>query len=157
MAIASARRCGGDWCRSSRGVAGKYSTHNARIETFQTNASYRGPWKRGQRCLQVTSGFYEWQLGADGPKAALLHPAADRETYAFAGLWDRSSTDDGQTVIESVTHITMPAPEGRQVYRIHNQGNHPHRMPAILRHEDEDAWLHGTAPRKRSRCCSPTR
>jgi putative SOS response-associated peptidase YedK len=49
-----------------------------------------------------------------------------------------------QTVIESVTHITMPAPAGGQVYRIHNQGSHPHRMPAILRHEDEDVWLHGT-------------
>jgi hypothetical protein len=31
-------------------------------------------------------------------------------SFAFAGLWDRSSTEDGSTVIESVTHITMPAP-----------------------------------------------
>jgi putative SOS response-associated peptidase YedK len=129
----------------ARGVAGKYSTHNARIETFQTNASYREPWKRGRRCLQATSGFYEWHLGADGRKQPYYIRAADRDSFAFAGLWDRSSTEDGSTVIESVTHITMPAPEGSQVYRIHNQGSHPHRMPAILSQADEDVWLHGTA------------
>jgi putative SOS response-associated peptidase YedK len=128
----------------ARGVPGKYSTHNARIETFQTNASYREPWKSGRRCLQVTSGFYEWQLGEDGRKQPYFIRTADREAFAFAALWDRSSTEDRQTVIESVTHITMPAPAGGQVYRIHNQGSHPHRMPAILRHEDEDVWLHGT-------------
>jgi putative SOS response-associated peptidase YedK len=27
---------------------------------------------------------------------------------------------------------------------IHNTGNHPHRMPAILRAEDHEAWLRGT-------------
>jgi putative SOS response-associated peptidase YedK len=128
----------------AKGVAGKYSTHNARIETFQTNASYRGPWKRGQRCLQAASGFYEWQLASDGKKQPYFIRVADRDTYAFAGLWDRSASDDGLTVIESVTHVTMPAPPGTQVHRIHNTGSHPHRMPAILRQEDEDVWLHGT-------------
>jgi putative SOS response-associated peptidase YedK len=28
---------------------------------------------------------------------------------------------------------------------VHNTGNHPHRMPAILRPEDHDAWLGGSA------------
>lgn len=132
----------------ARGVPGKYSTHNARIETFIETASYQDPWKRGRRCLQVSSGFYEWQLvqreGKTGKQPYFIRPA-DRDTYAFAALWERSITEDGQTEIVSVTHITMPAPEGSQVYRIHNQGNHPHRMPAILRREDEDVWLHGTA------------
>jgi putative SOS response-associated peptidase YedK len=34
----------------AQGVPPKYSTINARIETVQTAASYRGPWSRGQRC-----------------------------------------------------------------------------------------------------------
>lgn len=42
-----------------KGEPGKYSTINARIETVETAASCRGPWKRGQRCLQVATGFYE--------------------------------------------------------------------------------------------------
>jgi putative SOS response-associated peptidase YedK len=28
---------------------------------------------------------------------------------------------------------------------IHNTGNNPHRMPAIVRSEDRDTWLCGTA------------
>lgn len=31
----------------ARGEAPKYSTINARIETVETAASYRGPWNRG--------------------------------------------------------------------------------------------------------------
>ena len=41
----------------ARGEPPKYSTINARIETMETAASYRGPWKRGQRCLQIATGF----------------------------------------------------------------------------------------------------
>jgi putative SOS response-associated peptidase YedK len=44
----------------ARGEPPKYSTINARIETVETAASYQGPWKRGQRCLQFATGFYEW-------------------------------------------------------------------------------------------------
>ena len=46
----------------AKGVAPKYSTINARVETVETAASYRGPWKRGQRCIQLppasTSGTW---------------------------------------------------------------------------------------------------
>ena len=85
-----------------------YSTINARIETFETAASYRGPWRRGQRCLQLASGFYEWHVNQHGRKAPYLITLADQDLFAFAGLWDRSVKDDG-TVIESCVHITMPA------------------------------------------------
>jgi putative SOS response-associated peptidase YedK len=44
----------------ARGVPPKYSTINARVETVQTAASYRGPWTRAQRCLVVAKGFFEW-------------------------------------------------------------------------------------------------
>jgi hypothetical protein len=33
---------------------------------------------------------------------------------------------------------------------IHNTGNNPHRMPAILRKEDCDAWLGGTMDEARA-------
>ena len=52
----------------AKGEPGKYSTINARIETVETSPSYRGPWKRGQRCLIVTRGFYEWHTNDDGRK-----------------------------------------------------------------------------------------
>jgi putative SOS response-associated peptidase YedK len=125
----------------TRGEVPRYSTINARIETFETAACYRGPWRRGQRCVQLASGFYEWHVDEYGRKAPYLITVADQELFGFAALWDRSVKEDG-TAIESCVHITMPANE--LMADIHNTGNNPHRMPAILRAEDREAWLSGT-------------
>jgi putative SOS response-associated peptidase YedK len=125
----------------AKGEPPKYSTINARIETVLTAASYRGPWKRGQRCLQIASGFYEWHLDAAERKAPYYITLVDQPVFAFAALWDRSVKADG-TVVESCVHITMPAND--LMKQIHNTGNNPHRMPAILRREDRERWLNGT-------------
>jgi len=50
----------------AHGESPKYSTINARIETLTKAPSWRGPWKRNQRCLVLASGFYEWHVLADG-------------------------------------------------------------------------------------------
>jgi putative SOS response-associated peptidase YedK len=39
----------------------QFSTFNARAEEFTTKPAFRDAWKRGQRCLVVTNGFYEWE------------------------------------------------------------------------------------------------
>ena len=131
----------------AKGVAPKYSTINARIETVETAASYRGPWKRGQRCIQVAAGFYEWHLGSDGRKQPFFIHLADRDVFGFAALWDRSIAVDG-TAIESCAHITMTA--NTLMRDVHNTGNNPHRMPAILRAEDHEAWLGGSTEEARA-------
>ncbi|HEV3182241.1 MAG TPA: SOS response-associated peptidase [Steroidobacteraceae bacterium] len=131
----------------AQGNPGKFSTINARIETFATAPAFRGAWQRGQRCIQPASGFYEWHLDAQGRKTPFLITLADQELFGFAGLWDWSVRDDG-AVIESCAHITMPA--NALMADIHNGGSHPHRMPAILRREDHEAWLKGTAAEARA-------
>jgi putative SOS response-associated peptidase YedK len=131
----------------TRGEPPAYSTINARIETFESAPSYRGPWRRGQRCLQLASGFYEWHLDAYGRKRPYLITLADQELFGFAALWDRSVKADG-TPIESCVHITLPANE--LMADIHNAGSHPYRMPAIVRAEDRDVWLRGTAQEARA-------
>jgi putative SOS response-associated peptidase YedK len=55
------------------------------------------------------------------------------DLFAFAGLYDRWQDPKTRTEIRSYTIITTAA-NGR-VGKIH------HRMPVILRREDEDAWL----------------
>jgi putative SOS response-associated peptidase YedK len=122
----------------ARGVAPKYSTINARMETVQSSACYREPWARGQRCLLPARGFYEWQTQSEGPKIPYYIHLNDQEIFALAGLWDRSPGEDGQW-IESCVHLTMPA--NRLVGEIHNT---QHRMPAILTRESREAWLTGT-------------
>jgi putative SOS response-associated peptidase YedK len=126
----------------AKGVPGKYSTINARIETMQTTASYRGPWLKGQRCLQVAMGFYEWHLDESGRKAPFYIHLIDQAVFGLAALWDRSIRPDG-TVIVSCVHITLPA--NALMSEIHNAGGNPHRMPAIVRKEDREAWLAGSA------------
>jgi putative SOS response-associated peptidase YedK len=131
----------------AKGEPPKYSTINARAETVETAAPYRGPWKRGQRCLQIATGFYEWHLDAEGRKAPFYIHLLNQPMFAFAALWDRSTKADG-TAVESVAHVTVPAND--LMRDIHNTGDNPHRMPAILRKEDHDAWLTGSVDTARS-------
>jgi putative SOS response-associated peptidase YedK len=131
----------------AKGEPPKYSTINARLETVETAASYRGPWKRGQRALQIARGFYEWHADEEDRKVPYYIHLADQDIFAFAALWDRSVKPDGSAV-ESVVHITMPA--NGLMHEIHNAGGNAHRMPAILRREDHEAWLSGNADEARS-------
>ncbi len=122
----------------AKGVAGKYSTFNARIETLTNSASYRGPWKRAQRCIIPAHGFYEWQVNEDGSKQPYYIHLTDQEIFGFAGLWDRSSDASGAHTIESCTIITLPA--NALMAKIHNVKA---RMPALLTRESRDVWLCG--------------
>jgi putative SOS response-associated peptidase YedK len=123
----------------AKGVAPKYSTINARAETLETAASYRGPWKRGQRCVFPAAGFYEWHVETDGSKEPwYIRPAGDDELFAVGGLWD-TSVDDSGTETLSCTIVTLDANE--LLARIHNARK---RMPLILAKEDVDTWLAGS-------------
>ena len=123
----------------SNGQPTKYSTINCRIESMQTNASYRDAWQRGQRCVFPASGFYEWHLNPDGTKQPYyIRPIEEDTTFPLAGLWDRSITPTGEVIL-SCTIITMDANE--LMAEIHNDKK---RMPAILHKEDVQAWLTGT-------------
>jgi putative SOS response-associated peptidase YedK len=129
----------------AKGVAGQYSTINARVETIETAASYRGPWARGQRCLVLTSGFYEWHLLADGKsKQPYFIKPADQDSFAFAGLWDASKAEDG-SVTYSFTIITLPA--SPLMAEIHNTKK---REPAMLTPQGCRVWLSGSAEEGRA-------
>ncbi len=120
----------------AKGIHPKYSTINATIEKLADGPTWRGPWKRGQRCILPATGFYEWQVLSDGKtKQPFYITLNDQDIFGFAGLWDSSKRDDGVT-IESCTIITMPA--NQLMTEIHNV---KHRMPAILARESRDEWL----------------
>jgi putative SOS response-associated peptidase YedK len=121
----------------AHGETPRYSTINARAETLATAASYRVPWRRGQRCLLPAAGFYEWHVAEDGGKTPWFIQATDQAVFGFAGLWDRSVRTDGSEVL-SCTIVTLPA--NPLLARIHNIKQ---RMPALLERDERDAWLGG--------------
>jgi len=110
----------------------KYPTFNARAETIREKATFRGPWKKAQRCVIIASQFYEWKKHLEGDKIFSRTPYTIKlksgELMAFAGLYD--VTSDGS---ESCTIITTEP--NHDLKDIHN------RMPVIIAKEDEEKWL----------------
>ncbi len=125
----------------ARGVPPKYATLNARMETLASGAAWRGAWMRGQRCVQLAAGFYEWRLETSGKRRPYFIHLTDEPVFGFASIWDRSIRADGVTV-ESCALITLPA--NALLRDIHNVGSHPGRMPAVLTPGQFAAWLDGT-------------
>jgi putative SOS response-associated peptidase YedK len=117
----------------ANGIPGKYHTINARIESMETSPAYRTPWRRAQRCIVPSNGFYEWQELTGGVKQPWFIHSVERELFGFAGLWDRSIGSDN-VAIESFTIITMPA--APFMAEIHNTRR---REPAILQPDDYEA------------------
>ncbi len=121
----------------AKGIPGKYSTINAKAEELSNKPSWRGPWRKGQRCLLLANGFFEWQDRPAGRQPFFI-TVKDQELFGFAGIWDKSVSEDGNTVIESCAIITMPA--NPFMAEIHNDKK---RQPVVVRAEDRDAWLKG--------------
>jgi putative SOS response-associated peptidase YedK len=110
-----------------------YKTINARSETVATTASFREPF-RSQRCLIPADGFYEWRRNGT-TRQPYCFEVNDGELFAFAGLWDRWMSPQGE-LIESCTIVTTTP--NSLVSDIHD------RMPVILRPDDYDLWLDPT-------------
>ena len=85
-----------------------YSTFNARSEEIRTKPAFRDAWKRGQRCLAVTDGFYEWKkLDLKGKvKQPYAIAMADNGEMVMAGLWDRWRDPKSGSEVLSCTVLT---------------------------------------------------
>ena len=110
----------------------QFSTFNARAEEFTTKPAFRDAWKRGQRCLVVTDGFYEWKkLGKlKQPHAIAM---ADNAQMVMAGLWAKwKSPTSGEEVL-SCTILTCGP--NQAMGELHD------RMPVILRERLAVGWV----------------
>lgn len=106
---------------------------NARAEGIATKPAFRSVFK-SKRCLIPADGFYEWQQTPRGKQPYRI-TLRSTEMFAFAGLWDRWRTPEGE-IIESCCIVTCEA--NRLAALFHN------RMPVIIAPEDYDTWLVGT-------------
>lgn len=105
---------------------------NARAETLWEKPSFKNPL-RYRRCLVPANGFYEWYK-APGieKKVPMYFTVAQQPLFAFAGLWEIWNDRDGGELY-SFTLITRAANPFMQRYH--------HRMPLILREDQEADWL----------------
>ncbi len=107
-----------------------YKLMNARSESLAEKPSFKKPFQT-QRCLIIADGFYEWKK-VDGEKKPYRITVNNEDSFAFAGLWEKWDSPSGQSIFTG-TIITTEANE--KMTEIH------HRMPVILKREDEAMWL----------------
>ena len=103
---------------------------NARAETVAEAPAFRDAF-RTDRCLILADGFYEWRAEETGKKPVWI-TRPSREPFAFAGLWAAASRQDGSSIHSCAIVTCSP---GEVVSPIHD------RMPVILDHGGEAAWL----------------
>lgn len=111
---------------------------NARSETAASKPAFRSAF-RTRRCLLPASGFFEWKKEPDGRQPYYVL-RDDEGLLAFAGLWERWMSTDGE-VVESCTILTTEA--NTALRPLH------HRMPVVLDPEDFEAWLDPGASQER--------
>ncbi|KAH8312392.1 hypothetical protein KR044_010481, partial [Drosophila immigrans] len=129
------------------------TTNNCRLEHLMDSKLYRGPFKRGQRCVVMCEGFYEWQTTKQAKpserEAYLLYVPQeanvkihDKSTWSpanvkllrMAALFDVWEDESGDKMY-SYSIITFESS------KIMNWMHY--RMPAILETEQQmNDWLH---------------
>jgi putative SOS response-associated peptidase YedK len=103
---------------------------NVRAESVARAPAYRESFRK-RRCLVIVDGFFEWQR-RDTAKQPFIVRRADRKPFALAGIWERSTTTDGE-IIDTCAVLTGEAKGA--VSEIHD------RMPLIVPASDYARWL----------------
>jgi putative SOS response-associated peptidase YedK len=115
------------WASDSSGAARMI---NARSETAGTKPAFRDPLTN-RRCLIPADGFYEWQRTGK-VKQPYCFEVNDGELFAFAGIWDRW-TDQNRNTVETCSILTTSS--NAVTSAVHD------RMPVILDPDSYDIWL----------------
>jgi putative SOS response-associated peptidase YedK len=109
---------------------------NARAETLESQPAFAESF-RLRRCLIPADGFYEWLTDERG-KRPVWFSRADRELFAFAGIWAELPGRDGDQALHSCAIVTCPPNE--LMRPIHD------RMPVVLAPDAEAPWLDPERP-----------
>jgi putative SOS response-associated peptidase YedK len=127
----------------------KFPTNNARSEELAQKASYKDPWKRGQRCIIPAVTFDEpnWETGKN---VWWRFRRADGDPWGLAGLWNTWTDKATGEVHESYTMLTVNADDHPLMRRMHKPdpkapADRPDKRSVIpLDPADFDEWLEGT-------------
>lgn len=127
----------------------KYSTNNARSEELASKATFKEPWRRGQRCIIPAATFDEpnWESGKN---VWWRFRRADGDPWGLAGLWNVWRDPATGEEVESYTMLTINADAHPLMSRMHkpdpklgpDQQDKRSVIPIEL--ADVDLWLSGT-------------
>ena len=129
------------WFKGNSNERVSYNMNNARSDTLMEKRSYSIPLRKGQRCVVVADGFYEWKMSLGGKQPYYIYfPQQNDETLegppstllAMAGIYEKTWFEDEE--VYSFTVITVDASD--DFSWLH------HRMPALLVNDEEiSSWL----------------
>lgn len=104
----------------------KYPTNNARSEELADKASYKEPWKRGQRCIIPATSFDEPYWGLFEQPFTRCEwwrfRRADGAPWGLAGLWNAWTDKATGDEFESYTMLTLNADGHPLMGRMHKPG-----------------------------------
>ncbi|WP_188205083.1 SOS response-associated peptidase [Desemzia incerta] len=103
---------------------------NARAETILEKPTFSKAF-RTMRCLIPTTAFFEWEKG-EGKKIKRRITVTDQAIFSIAGICDYFLDEEGK---EQLKYSLITTEANDQMKQIH------HRMPVILRPEDESNYL----------------
>lgn len=110
---------------------------NGRIESILEKPSFKDSVVR-RRCVIPASGYYEWQVAADGTKQPFYISAGTDGMFALAGLYEwwadpsKDAKDPARWLLSATTLTKDSAPE---LAHIHD------RNPVLLSPDTYEAWL----------------
>jgi len=110
---------------------------HATSDAVPTSSVFGPIWREGQRCILPLAGFYVWRLTSARYRQPYFVQFLGQPVFGVAALWDRFVTEEDD-VIEGCAMLTVPP--NALVADIQGSSQ---AMPAILRHEDYEPWLHG--------------
>jgi putative SOS response-associated peptidase YedK len=112
-------------------VSKKEGLINVRAETLRDRPTFKADLSR-RRCLVLADSFYEWQKTGK-QKVPYRISLKSGEPFAFAGIWEENTGEDGQ-LLKTLAIITTQA--NPLVSEVHD------RMPVILKKEAEKTWIY---------------
>lgn len=110
-----------------------YNTLNAKIEDATKSKIYSEPII-SKRCLVLASGFFEWKH-VKGNKIPYYISMHDDSLFAYAGIWDSWTDEDGES---KYTFSILTTNANELMAQIHNTKK---RMPVILEPDKAELWL----------------
>jgi putative SOS response-associated peptidase YedK len=123
--------------RWSKGPAEGAPLINGRIESLLEKPSFKDSVVR-RRCVIPASGYYEWQVAADGTKQPFYINAGTDGMFALAGLYEwwadpsKAAGDPTRWLLSATTLTKTSCPD---LAHIHD------RNPVLLSADTFDAWL----------------